>query len=209
MATKNFPLLEIPRELRDSIYHEALCDWPAPQSTRGQLAIHLRPITRVYHKINTALLRVNRQVSVEALEVMIKSNLFIRVVTHGVDMNRILRLLPVPILSMNTTFVKQFTGFIMTHCIANPREDSYPSYHLAILRRDLDMFCRVISMADIHIPRFGSRTIHSVVIHDLFKNTNYFGPTKQVSLRKYIPFIYIYIYMYLTNLVSASMNQGK
>lgn len=174
-----------PREIRDMIYYEALSggDFSTSAPPHGLVTVD-------QDAINAALLQVNRRVREEATEVMMKNQLFIRVLAYGVNLTHMMNLteLHIPIVARE---IKQFggvvntihRGFAMTHHIYF-EDRSADQQCFIIPYRYFHIFCRALAQVDTAIRDFSQMTRHRVEIHDPFLGTevpNALTIEKQVS----------------------------
>ncbi|KAI0843529.1 hypothetical protein F5Y06DRAFT_302673 [Hypoxylon sp. FL0890] len=181
MATQTSRFLSLPLEIRQAIYRETLRPYEARQKNAGPQTSSRR---FVLHRMDTEILRVNRQVSKEAYEVMLKSHMFIRIVTRGVDLKDVFYNNPMPVLSMDKGLVRRCKALAMTHGIIR-HDTSATNYHLLIVCKDLDLFCRCLAEGESRIDGFGADTIHTIILHDPFTSTstpNYLNVTNQERL---------------------------
>ncbi|KUL88398.1 hypothetical protein ZTR_04914 [Talaromyces verruculosus] len=174
---KPFRLLDLPTEIRDKIYHEILCTWPAYKSTwdeAKQQAVVPTEVAVMNRKIETAILRTNKQVYQEAKTVLLRGNQFIRVSIKGFRPLQFL-FIPsqVPVVTMNQDAITKYRGFVMTHSI-DITDDPAPlkgQFEVMILRRDLDRFAAALSKGDISSPNFTATSKHTVTLHNPFVGT--------------------------------------
>lgn len=137
-------------------------------------------------KIETAILRTNKQVYQEAKTVLLRGNQFIRVSIKGFRPLQFL-FIPsqVPVVTMNQGVITKYKGFVMTHSI-DITEDPAPlkgQFEVMILRRDLDRFAQALLKADISSPNFTATSKHTVTLHNPFVGTltpNFFDSKNQV-----------------------------
>ncbi|KAI1766491.1 hypothetical protein GGR53DRAFT_528585 [Hypoxylon sp. FL1150] len=155
MPPESFPLMACPREIRDMIYRETLCSMGFDANAPGGII--------VTDKMNTALLRVNRQVSAEASQAMLRTNLFIGVTVDGVDLISAFAQLhlhiPVVFSGTNPPTIRNLA--MKYTIVADPRTSGHKQYFV-ILRRHFDKFCHAIFFADALIPDFSLKTRHKV-----------------------------------------------
>lgn len=197
---KPFRLLDLPAEIRDQIYLEILCTWPAYNSTwdeARQQAVVPTEVAVMNRKIETAILRTNKRVYQEAKTVLLRGNQFIRVSINGFRPLQFL-FIPsqVPIVTMNQDVITKYRGFVMTHSI-DITDDPAPlkgQFEVMILRRDLERFAAALSKADISSPNFTATSKHTVTLHNPFGGTltpNFLDSKNQARL---IPSKYKKIY---------------
>jgi hypothetical protein len=179
-----FRFMDLPPEIRDRIYHIILCTWPPPKSTydeERQLAVVPEELAYIHHKVDTGILLVNRQIYRDAVDILTKGNLFVRVVFRGVYVPWVMMAKQVPIVAQGASVVNAFKGYIMSHLIEIPNS-TFPSQHMMILGRDLDLFCQ--ALAGCTITKFGADSKHCVTIHNPFASSttpNYLDLKNQVS----------------------------
>lgn len=188
---KSFRLLDLPAEIRDSIYHEILCTWSTyPVQWNGDSHELSVPKGAKKHKIETAILRTNRQVYQEAKTVLLTGNQFIRVVVWGMFPYETF-IMPnnLPVLTLNNKKASdEYKGFVMTHTIDisyDPDEVKSPD-EVVILRRDLDLFVQTVAQVETPFPELvDHQSKHQVTIHNLFVGTltpHYLDRKNQVSI---------------------------
>lgn len=155
--------MDCPRELRDMIYREALCTMEFDESAP--------PGVVVMDKMNVSLLRVNRQVSEEATEAMLRTNLFIGVVVYGLNLARTFNKLHlrIPVMFLGTN-LPTVPGIVMKH-VMSYRPPSPKKQSFIIPHRHFDTFCHALFLADFVIPEFSWRVSHSATIYDKFMGT--------------------------------------
>lgn len=187
--------LDLPAEVRDQVYYEILCTWPAYKSTwdeEKQQAVVPTDVAVMDRKIETAILRINRQVYQEAKTVMLKGNQFIRVSVKGFQPLQVL-FIPsqVPVVTMNQDGITKYKGFVMTHSI-DITDDPAPlkrQFEVMILRRDLDRFAQALAKADAGSPNFAATSKHTVTLHNPFVGTltpKFLDSKNQVRLTKQV-----------------------
>ncbi|PVH92005.1 hypothetical protein DM02DRAFT_605897 [Periconia macrospinosa] len=145
--------MHLPRELRDKIYRLSLCSF-SEQPTEFKLS-NLRDRQRVRHSSNISLLCVNRQIHLEAYDIMVKTNCFLRI-ELGSGIPNMLRL-PVPVVCTNEVAIDRFKGYAASIRLnvgefGNSTEIAlrWPPESYMLLARDLDMFCQALSDVDFY-----------------------------------------------------------
>ena len=115
---KSFRLLDLPAEIRDSIYHEILCMWSTyPVQWNGDSHELSVPKGAKKNTIEAAILRTNRQVYQEAKTVMLTGNQFIRGLGN-VSIETFIMPNNLPVLTLNNRKAgDEFKGFVLTHTI--------------------------------------------------------------------------------------------
>ena len=139
-------------------------------------------------KIETAILRTNKQVYQEAKTVLLRGNQFIRVSIKAFQPLQFL-FIPsqVPVVTMNQDVITRYRGFVMTHSIdiTNDPAPLKGQFEVMILRRDLGRFAAALSKADIRSPNFTATSKHTVTLHNPFVGTltpNFLDSKNQVRL---------------------------
>ncbi|KAI0142303.1 hypothetical protein F4776DRAFT_611496 [Hypoxylon sp. NC0597] len=184
MATHATGFLDIPLELRQDIYKDVLRPYePWLLGFRGK---KYGPWS-IRHRMDLGLLGVNRQISAEAYEILIKNQQFVRIITRGVPMCTIFHRERIPVLSLNGRQINQCKVPVMTHCINVPSNTPVETHHLLMLSKDLDTFCRGIAIGEAILEGFGTQSIHVITLHDPFYETSspgYMNVTRQEHLLK-------------------------
>lgn len=178
-----FRLLDLPREVRDKIYHGMLCDWPERgvyQYTMlcGEDELEFASMRR---RIVPNILLANKQVYQEAKQVLLKGNLFIHirlVVRDGFDIPTIFDPADpdhVPVVAVGYDCVALFKDLVvMTHfvdcvkCLTGLQEFGNNQIDFIILHRDLEKFCKKLHLIDLHhyiLPD------HNATMHNPFSKT--------------------------------------
>ncbi|KAL1872694.1 hypothetical protein Daus18300_004240 [Diaporthe australafricana] len=172
-----FRLLDLPRELRDAIYKQVLCDWPEWGALRNenQRATIPKKFAVMDHTIQTAILLANRQVYQEAKRAMIVGNQFVHItmkVSDVTTINGIFVPLQVPVVATSPKRCDRFKEIaVMSHHISTFIGDPFQKYDAIILRRDLDHFCKALYLVDGVTPHLAAGSKHEITIHDPFAKT--------------------------------------
>ncbi|KAI2622085.1 hypothetical protein GGS21DRAFT_373714 [Xylaria nigripes] len=174
MSTEVFRFMDLPPEIRDRIYQIIFCTWPPPKSTydeKRQLAVVPTSLAYVSQKIDIGLLLTNHQIYQDAMDVLTKGNLFVRVVFRGLHVRSIMMPKQVPIVAEGMTVVDAFKGYVMSHQIEMPDTGIFPPHHMMILWRDLDLFCQALATCG-NGTITGTRSKHCVTVHNPFAETS-------------------------------------
>ncbi|KAK6955750.1 hypothetical protein Daesc_003394 [Daldinia eschscholtzii] len=186
MASTPFRFLDLAPELRDSVYHEVIStllrsELKATRVHQGpSVQSKFVPVLR-RRSFNTAILFVNRQISQEATEVMVKHYLFVHIATYGVNLSHVLYAWAVPIVAIGKDVIGNFKGFVMSHTIKIQGANPVPENHFMMLQKDFKVFCEALIWLQPSPDNFA----HHVVLRNPFKDTasvNWFSPSKQELL---------------------------
>ncbi|KAI1418034.1 hypothetical protein F5Y13DRAFT_184548 [Hypoxylon sp. FL1857] len=179
--TQTSRLLALPLELRERIYEEVLRPYQLPMQSQDQSFPCF-----ILHKMHMEILRVNRQVSKEAYEVMLIKHPFIRIVTRGISYpSDVFGFNQLPVLSVDEGLIGRCKALTMTHSIAFQIRNTPPRSYTVVVYKDLDAVCRSLAEAEANRDWFGARSAHVVTIHDPFATTSspdYMNPTNQERL---------------------------
>jgi len=186
MATEVFRFMDLPTEVRDRIYHTSLCTWPPKltdeEKMKSGFVVVPDQLAYIHRKPDIGILLANHRIYRDALDVLLKGNLFIRLMFRGVHMRSVMLPKQVPVVAEGESVVNAFTGYFMTHTIDMSDKAIYPPDHLMILGRDLEHFCQ--ALAGCGIAQFGKESKHTVEIHKPFADTaspNYLDVKNQAS----------------------------
>lgn len=185
--SKSFKLLDLPREIRDTIYGAMLCDWrkgPDHNLVRGY--VEFDPIRS---EIEPNILLANRQIYQEAKLVLLKENQFVHIrmdVPNSEVIPAIFALYNVPVVSTKRGFLGRGSAkpgcayifkdlVVMTHHVEFAKDPRirfrrYDRLDVILLHRDLQQFCKALAFLDIKGP-YSSHSKHLVIIHNPFAKT--------------------------------------
>lgn len=172
MGAQPFRFLELPREIRNYVYMLLLCNFEAAvvlvRSDRDTVA----RITQHKYNIETAILATNRQIHSEARGILLQETQFVKVDVQFQDRREAIKgiFVPtrVPIFTLNRDVINKFGGHTMSYTLAEEAEEAEAqnsSFVCMILHRDFDLLCRALVNADFWMPGFGSKTKHTIVLH--------------------------------------------
>jgi hypothetical protein len=159
-----FRFRDLPKEIRDKIYCELLCDFK-PRLTTRQPSELLESTMPAPHNIDTAILRTSAAVYREAYDVMVKTNRFVKVTSvRGLPTHLLLNGIQVPVVASSKNVVDSFGGYVLavhlgtTRTLFQPQEPEYSGLAdartLMILHRDMDAFCHALMDGDAYSPGF-------------------------------------------------------
>lgn len=158
----------LPLEVCNTIYTFLLADFspqPKPKCEISESTIrrHLTEHTRALHSIDTAILRVSRDIHLEAYDVMVKENRFVYVRSRGVP-NYLLSSNKLPIVTANEDHVRRFKGYVLEVTMTSHEEPlpgmpprAHDPFDVMILARDLGLLCVFLMGGDELIPGFADR----------------------------------------------------
>lgn len=149
LPVQPFRFLDLPGELRNSVYDVLLCSWNDEIAYEPDFVGGLRKRSLSYDAM--ALLRTNKQIHEEALDYMMRRNQFVRVTCRGLDADSlILTEELISAVTTNTRKVRRFDGYLMHLTLSNP---SLPSgainlseHEIMMLRADLEPLCRQLDI---------------------------------------------------------------
>lgn len=117
-----FRFLDLPLEIRQRIYGELLCDFtfePARASYHDSKLAQLmdqekkHDINKATIGIHTPILLASRAIHIEAYNVMIKCNQFIRVHASNLSLSQVLSRYKIPVVSNDQERISQFRGYVL------------------------------------------------------------------------------------------------
>ncbi|KAI0385431.1 hypothetical protein F5Y04DRAFT_185359 [Hypomontagnella monticulosa] len=198
MADPTFPFMNLVLEIRRHVYRQLLSTWPeeweSQDATRQEEPPKYLAVIRPANvEVDTAILRVNRQISREATGVFLEENLFVCLSSNGFDIRRFLVPTRVPIVSMDdftiaATSIRRFKGLVLTHTMNYHNPGPTPGgrhRNVMILHRHLPIFVKALNKGNMGFPEFTENSQHTVEIHNPFGNTacpDYLGEKNQERL---------------------------
>lgn len=118
LPVQPFRFLDLPGELRNSVYDVLLCSWNDEIAYEPDFVGGLRKRSLSYDAM--ALLRTNKQIHEEALDYMMRRNQFVRVTCRGLDADSlILTEELISAVTTNTRKVRRFDGYLMHLTLSN------------------------------------------------------------------------------------------
>lgn len=188
-----FRLLDLPREVRDAIYYQILCDWPTQGPFRHSLTntpdqdLQLEVMAR---KIEPNILRANRVIYHEAKQILLKGNKFVHIkmiAKNPILLSGAFLRSRVPVVAAGKDNAALFKDLVvMKHSINFPKDpSSSPKVRVdaILLHQDLRSFCQGLALVDVHSRRFAGQSRHSISILNPFATTSipyYLNPKNQV-----------------------------
>ncbi|EAT90819.1 hypothetical protein HBI56_216340 [Parastagonospora nodorum] len=158
-----FRFRDLPREIRDKIYRELLCNFKPRPEEGFMSAEETFEYTQANNGNEAAILRTNKDVYREAYDVMVKTNRFVRLTSaRGLPIILLLQSIRVPIVTSDKAKVEQFKGYVLALRIGStvppntPQDDleiSQPC-SVMILHRDMGWLCQALSDGDAHRKGF-------------------------------------------------------
>ncbi|KAK7707373.1 hypothetical protein SLS64_001065 [Diaporthe eres] len=152
----------LPLEVCNDIYGFLLTDFnPRPYGLEVSWSALNRltgESTRAAHSIDTAILRVSRDIHLEAYDLMVKKNRFVHVRSRGVP-EYLQSWTELPIVTANADHVRHFKGYVLEVNITYHKEPklymppyTHDPFDAIILARDLDRLCEGFMRTAVLIP---------------------------------------------------------
>ncbi|EUC41804.1 hypothetical protein COCMIDRAFT_105147 [Bipolaris oryzae ATCC 44560] len=183
-----FRFLDLPGEIRNSIYDLLLCSWDDeveydPSMICSSLS------RRVPSSLSTGLLRANRQIHAEASDYMIKRNQFVRITCRGLDVRNLFLSEGIPVITTNARSISLFNGHVMHVMLSKPAfvpsAFQFSEYEMMLLRSDLPQFCQQLDiesvMSDANPTTSEHASIRACIRLD-YAQTRFFAPNAQERL---------------------------
>lgn len=161
MSSTPFRFRDLPSEIRNKVYGELLCSF-GPRPTTADLG-NMFKLASARHTIDTAILRTNKTTYLEAYDVMIKKNRFVKITSiQGLKLQLLLCGLQVPVVTSNKRIVDSFRGYVLEINLRCGKplfatDDSLGVMgpcNLMVLHRDMDVFCEALADGDAHSPGY-------------------------------------------------------
>jgi hypothetical protein len=108
-----FRFRDLPKEIRDKIYSEPLCDLHPKPNTRMASKMIESPV-RALHSIDTAILLTSTAIYRKAHDCMVKTNRFVKVTSaHGIMLHLVLNGQQVPVVAHKKKVMNNFGGYVL------------------------------------------------------------------------------------------------
>lgn len=182
-----FRFLDLPRELRDTVYRNLLCSWlPQPETTHPD---DIFKFGLAQKDIHPAILRTCKLVYRESYEAMVKTNRFVKVTSErGLPLHTLIcgPRVPVVVSHEYNFMADNFRGYVirihlwssdLEHPVKNNLTESIDDWTLApqsfmILHRDLDDFCMALMSGDGMFRGFSSIVNLKITLGPNFDTTS-------------------------------------
>jgi hypothetical protein len=163
--TQPFRFLDLPGEIRNSIYDLLLCSWD------DELELEPGSISKVSRRCPSypasALLRANKQIHTEAFDYMIKRNQFIRITCRGIDTRNLFLENGIPVVTSNAHEVSRFKGYVMHMTLSkpvfSPSPFAFSEYDIMMLRADLPNLCKKLDIESVMTDANATTSEHASI----------------------------------------------
>jgi hypothetical protein len=161
--SSTFRFNALPREIRDKIYRELLCDFkPHPTTVVPEYVLEYEPAK---NHIDTGIMRPNKAIYAEAYDTMIKTNRFVKITsTQGLPLRLLVDGVRMRVVAWNKKVAESFKGYVIAVHLSSSRSLPIPQHRtgrdtvepctLMVLHWDMDVFCDGLSDGDKISPGF-------------------------------------------------------
>lgn len=183
-----FRFLDLPGEIRNSIYDLLLCSWSDeleydPSSMISSLS------RRVPSSPSTALLRTNKQIHAEASDYMIKRNQFVRITCRGLDARNLFLSEGIPVITTNARSISLFDGHVMHITLSKPAlvpsAFQFSEFEIMMLRSDLPKLCEQLDIESVMSDANSTTSEHASIQASIrlnYAQTRFLAPKTQERL---------------------------
>jgi hypothetical protein len=186
-SSQSFRFLDLPGEIRNSIYDLLLCSWDDELEYDPGMISNLS--RRVPSSPSTALLRTNKQIHAEASDYMIKRNQFVRITCRGLDVRNLFLSEGIPVITTNARSVSLFDGYIMHITLSKPAfvpsAFQFSEYEMMLLRSDLPKLCQQLDIESVMTDANSTTNEHASIqasIRLSYTQTRFLAPNVQERL---------------------------
>lgn len=163
LASQPFRFLDLPGEIRNSIYDLLLCSWDDETEQDSGLISQLSRRKPSYDAI--PLLRANKQVFAEASDYMVKHNQFVRITCRGVDVRNLFLSANIPVITTSGQKLSRFNSYVMHLTLFKPAfapsAFRFSEYEILMLRSDLPKLCEKLDTESVMIDANASTSEHA------------------------------------------------
>ncbi|KAL5117840.1 hypothetical protein ACEQ8H_004314 [Pleosporales sp. CAS-2024a] len=170
-----FRFLDLPGEIRNTIYDLLLCSW------NHELHVESDAVSKVSRRCpshaSSAILRTNRQIHREAFDYMVKRNQFVRITCRGLDIRNLFLDGGIPVVSANPTEVSRFPGYVMHMTLSKPvfapSTFAFFEYEMMVLRVDLPNLCEKLDVETVMTDANPTASEHASLHANIRLNSAY------------------------------------
>lgn len=174
MGSSPFRFTDLPGEIRNKLYKLLLCNFDEPKGyNQEKFLVVPEELTIQGHNLDTAILRVNRQIHGEAKDVFVKTCRFVRLMWNLRPqklqaMHKAIVTKRLPTIPADREVLDRFRGCVMTYSLSEPKnyKGNKSRFDCLVLHRDLDLVCKSLANADVNFSGFTANTKHSLTLHD-------------------------------------------
>ena len=182
-----FRFLDLPGEIRNSIYDLLLCSWDDETEQDPSLISKLSRRCPSYSA--TTLLRANKQIQTEASDYMTKRNQFVRISTRGLDVRSLFLCGQIPVITTDAHQVSQFRGYVMHMTLSKPAfapsAFQFSEFEIMMLRADLPKLCEQLDVETVMADANATTREHASLRAEIklsYSHTRFLTPTIQEKL---------------------------